>query len=86
MEIKVLENEKNKLVFELEGAGHTFCNALKDELRNDSDVKVATYTINHPLTGKPKFFVETIKGTVSKALDSGISRLKDKNKEFLKGF
>ncbi len=84
MEINVLENKKESLVFELKGAGHTLCNAVKEELREDSDINVATYNIEHPLVGSPKFFV---KGkNPKKSLEKAIKNLKDKNKEFLKSF
>ncbi len=87
MELNVLENKKNKLVFELSGVGHTFCNALKEELRNNESVTITTYNISHPLVGKPKFFVET-KGseTPKKALEKAITALKSKNTQFLKEY
>ena len=59
MEINIVEDKKNKIVFEIDNLGHTFCNALKKELWNDSHVKVATYSIKHPLVSKPKIVVET---------------------------
>lgn len=87
MKLIIIENKAQRFVFELEGANHTFCNALKDELKNDDSVVVATYTIGHPLVGKPKFFVETKKGAkpvdcLNKAIDS----LKKSNSAFLKAF
>ena len=87
MEINVLENKKNKLVFELSGAGHTFCNALKEELRSNDSVSLTTYNISHPLVGRPKFFVET-KGNEApkKALEKAITGLKTKNTQFLKEY
>ena len=88
MEIKVLEDKKNKLVFEVDGMGHTFINVLKNELWNDSHVKVATYSIRHPITSKPKMVVETDGDESPKAaLASAISRLKktsDKLKDEVK--
>jgi DNA-directed RNA polymerase subunit L len=59
MKLKILEDKKNKLVFELKGETHTFCNALKHELWNDKHIKIAGYNIAHPLIGVPKFVVET---------------------------
>ncbi len=59
MDIKVIENKKNKLVFELKDATHGFCNILRDQLWKDSHVKVAAYRVEHPLIGIPKFIVET---------------------------
>lgn len=59
MELKVLEDKKNRFVVEIKGEDHTFCNMLKKELWNDSHVKIATYNIHHPMIGKPKMIVET---------------------------
>ncbi|MBR9702679.1 DNA-directed RNA polymerase subunit L, partial [Candidatus Woesearchaeota archaeon] len=61
MEINVLEKKKNRLVFEIKGADHTLCNALKDELWNDKDVSAAAYSIDHPMKAVPKFIIETKK-------------------------
>lgn len=91
MEMNAIEDTKNKLVFEMEGAGHTVCNLLKNELKDDKNVKTAAYNIDHPLTGKPKILVET-KGTVNprtsvkkalKKIDKDFDSLKKKiSKEF----
>jgi DNA-directed RNA polymerase subunit L len=59
MELKVVEEKKGKLVFELPGTTHTVCNILKRELWQNSHVKAAAYTIRHPLIGTPEFIVET---------------------------
>ncbi|MCF7872180.1 DNA-directed RNA polymerase subunit L [Candidatus Woesearchaeota archaeon] len=87
MEIKVVEDKANRFVFEIEGLGHTFCNALKDELRNDSSVTVAAYNITHPLSGVTKFFVETEKSSKPRdVLDNALKALKKHNNDFLKAF
>lgn len=59
MELIVAEETPKRLVFELKGQGHTICNALKAKLWAGKHVKVATYTISHPLIGVPKMIVET---------------------------
>ncbi len=59
MEVNIIEEKKNRLVFEITGEGHTLSNALRKELWNDEHIKVATYAIDHPLIEKPKFVVET---------------------------
>lgn len=59
MEIKILDEGKNSLEFEVKGEDHTLCNALREELRGNSHVKIASYNIAHPLVGIPKMFVET---------------------------
>ena len=82
MELTVLEQKKNRFVFELGGADHTLCNALKNELWNDDDVKVATYAVKHPLLAVPKFIVETKSGEAKKAVMDAIARLKKLYKGF----
>ncbi|MBW2977652.1 DNA-directed RNA polymerase subunit L, partial [Candidatus Woesearchaeota archaeon] len=59
MKVNIVEETKNKIVIELKGETHTFCNALKKELWNDKHVKIAGYNIAHPLVGVPKIVVET---------------------------
>jgi len=85
MELRVLESAKHRMVFELLGVDHTFCNALKQELWNDETVKVAAYNVNHPLVGVPKFIVECT-GDVKEALATASTRLQKRNKEFLNAF
>jgi DNA-directed RNA polymerase subunit L len=85
MELTVLESKKHRIVFELRGVDHTFCNALKQELWADETVKVAAYNINHPLVGVPKFIVETT-SDVKEALAAASQRLQKRNKEFLSAF
>lgn len=82
MELVVLEKKKGRLVFELSGADHTLCNALKDELWNDKDVTVATYSIEHPLTAKPRFIIETEKEDAAAALLEASKRLQRRSKDF----
>ncbi len=85
MEIKILEEKKNKMQFEIPGAGHTICNALKWELNNDEHVKVATYAIRHAEISNPKMIIET-DGDVEprKAIQSAIVRLKRTTEKFRK--
>lgn len=85
MEIKVLEEKKNKLIFEIDGIGHTFINILKTELWNDEHVKIATYNIRHPIVSKPKMIVET-DGNKSprEVLVSAVERVKKTSEKFKK--
>lgn len=79
MEIKIVSEKGNKLEFEInESVG--FLNALKKELLNDDNVKIASYFIKHPLVGKPKMIVEA--EDPRKAVNSAISRLKKLNEKF----
>ena len=87
MDINIIEDKKNKLVFESEGIGHTFCNVLKKELWNDKHVKVATYNIKHPLVSRPKMIIETDGSEdPKKALLAAVQRLKKVNEKFKKEF
>ena len=86
MEMNILEDLKTKIVFELVGEDDTFCNVLKEELWNDSDVDAAAYNVKHPLVSSPVFIVETKKGDPRKALKGAVDRLKKTNKEFLTAF
>ena len=85
MELNVLEETPKKIVFELKGAGHTLCNALKTELWNNKHIKIATYVIGHPLIGIPTVTVET-DGTVKprKALVEAANKLAGKTDKFKK--
>ena len=81
MEIKIVEEKGNRLEFEIdENVG--FLNALKKELLNDDNVKVATYFIKHPLVGIPVFVLNVNKGKPKKILADAAESLKGKVKEF----
>ncbi|MDP7244841.1 MAG: DNA-directed RNA polymerase subunit L [Flavobacteriales bacterium] len=85
MKFNVLENKKNRLVFEVDGVGHTYTNILKNELWNDDHVKVSTYAIKHPQVSKPKFILETDGDRIPKAALSGaVGRLKKLSEKFKK--
>lgn len=84
MELKILEETKTKLVFELKGETHTFCNALKDELLQVKGVSLATYRIDHPLVGVPTFQIETKGIEPKKAIKEALTGLKKKVKDFQK--
>ncbi len=84
MEFIVKEESKNKLVFELKGETHTFCNALKHELQQLKGVSIATYKIDHPLVGVPMFQIETSGVEPRKALKDALKALKKKATSFKK--
>ena len=87
MEMNILEDKKNRLMFELKGETHTFCNILRRELWNDKHVKAAAYNIEHPLIGIPKMIVETDgKESPKKALSEATKRIKKVNDTFKKQF
>ena len=87
MEIKILDDKKNRLLFEVKGADHTLCNAMKTELLSDKHVKIATYSIRHPQISAPQMLLET-DGEVSpkNALINVVQRLHKINEKFKKEF
>ena len=87
MEIKILDDKKNKLIIEVKGADHTLCNSLKTELWNDKHVKIATYSIRHPQISMPQFIVETDgEESPKNALMNAVERLHKINAKFKKEF
>jgi len=84
MEFTVLEETKTKLVFDLKGETHTFCNLLKEELLNNKGVVTATYRVDHPLTGVPRFLLETKGLEPRKALKEALASIKKKAEAFRK--
>ena len=84
MKIKVLEENKSRIRFEIQGEDHTLCNSLRKELWNIKGVEVSGYNIEHPLVAEPVMVLET-DGKVSPrdALKKAIDNLKKFNKELL---
>ena len=87
MEIAVLEKGDARIVFELHGAGHTFCNNLKKALLHQKNVSVATYSVSHPLVGTPTFIVETTaKADFAQLFQEAATSIKEENKAFKTAF
>ncbi len=75
MELNILEEKKDRIVFEIKGEGHTLSNALRKELWNDEHVKAAAYAIEHPLIEVPKFVLETDGADPRKTLLAAAKRI-----------
>lgn len=85
MEIKILDDKKNRLLVNVKGADHTLCNALKTELLEDKHVKFATYSIKHPQISMPQLLVETDgEESPRNALMNAAQRLQKTNERFRK--
>ena len=84
MEINIVDEKKNRLVFELHGEDATFCNILKEELNNDKDVTPVSYRENHPLLKISIITVETKNADPRKSVLEAVKRLKSLNSEFEK--
>ena len=75
MEVHIIEEKKDKLVFEIKGEGHTLSNALRKELWNDEHVKVAAYAVEHPLIEVPHFILETDGADPKKTVLAAVKRI-----------
>jgi DNA-directed RNA polymerase subunit L len=83
MELNFIEDKKNKIVVEIRGEGHTFCNLLKAKL-NEKGAKTAAYRIEHPLIGVPKLMVETSSGSARDAVKKACDAIKKEAGKFKK--
>ncbi len=83
MEVSVLEETKDKFVFEVKGETNTIANVLKKELWNDSDVKASGYYLEHPLVHTPRFVVQTNGANPRKAVKSAIKRVEKEAEKLL---
>jgi DNA-directed RNA polymerase subunit L len=61
MDIKILEREDDKVRMVLKGQGHTFMNALTEEILTDPSVDVAKYVIMFQFS-EPELLVTTRDG------------------------
>jgi len=75
MDVKILEEKKGRLVFNIEGDGSTLANMLKKELWNDEHVKAAGFTVEHPLINIPTFVVETDGADPKKTVSAAAKRI-----------
>ena len=84
MEMKVLEDKKNRLVLKIKDADHTLLNALRKELWNDKGMKAAGYSIKHPQISVPQLIVETTGEDARKTVLEAVKRLKKENDKIRK--
>lgn len=82
MEIKIIEDTKDRVVFELVGADHTLANVLKEKISMQKGVTVSAYNVEHPLVSNPKFLIEA--DNAKKAIEAAIDSLKKDNDEVRK--
>lgn len=89
MELELVKKENGSLLVKIVGESHTLCNLLRAELNKDESVASAAYTIEHPLTESPNFYVQTKKGKSPKraltdAADQIVEQLEDLRKQLQK--
>ncbi len=88
MNIKIVEDKKNRLVFEMPGLNQTVPNLLRSELWNNEETKNTGYHVTHPIAGHPIFVLETKSKEARKVLDEaikGIVKQLESAREDLKG-
>lgn len=86
MQINVLEHTKQRLKFELQGEGHTFCNVLRRELWLGKEPEIAGYAIEHSLVSQPIFVLESEKHDPVSLLTAAVERLQKKTAELQEKF
>jgi len=79
MELRVVEKKKNFINVAIMGEGHTFCNALRKELWNDSEVVFTGYKIEHSLVDNPILTLQTKTKAPKIVLEGTVKRLKANN-------
>lgn len=84
MKLKIIEDKKDLLVIEIEGARHTIPNLLREALLEDNSVDLAAYEKKHPMLGNPKVYIKA--KDPRKALLAAIKRTEDAVKEFEEEF
>ena len=86
MKLKVLKKTGNELRIEIEGEGHSFCNALQKALLDEEVIDIAGYNVPHPLAANPIVFVRTLKGRPETALRNAAEKLQKKTRRFNDAF
>ena len=86
MIVKVLELEKDKVRLVIQGEGHTFMNALVEEILTDPDLDVAKYTIEFQFSA-PELLLTTnsSKTTPLTSIKKACKKLSGECDDLLKG-
>jgi len=86
MEVKTIEEDKNVLDIEIYGSDITMCELLRKKLSDDPSVKIATYSVIHPLLDGIEMRIETNKGSPSSALETAVKDVQKDIADFKKQF
>ncbi len=87
MKIRVLDRTLNELRVEIEGEGHTFCNALQKALLENDAVEMASYDVPHPLVSSPIVYVRTKKRrSPEAALRKAAEKIRQRSRDFKETF
>lgn len=82
MEIKILQNEKNTLEFEIVGANASLAEFIVQRLLENKEIEFAAYNVEHPLISNPKIIVRTSKKNALEETVSVLEKIKNEVKEF----
>lgn len=74
MEIKIIKESKRELEFEVIYE-KTILNPLKQKLLEYDEVEMAEWTIPHPLTSNPQFYVRVSKGDAREIIKKAIDEI-----------
>ncbi len=87
MKVRILKKTKNELKIEIDGEGHTFCNAIQKALLKDKRVELAGYNIEHPLSASPTIFLRTKRASNSKTvLENAVKTVQEDSDAFRTAF
>ncbi len=75
MEVRIIEESKNKIVLDLEGETPTIAGLINDELWNNEHVKSTGYNVAHPLINVPRIVLETDGTEPRKVLQATIKKV-----------
>jgi DNA-directed RNA polymerase subunit L len=78
--MEIITNKRYEMEIVLEGETHTLCNAIRKILMEDEGVKVAAYSIDHPIVGQPQLYIKA--KSPKKSLKTAAETLKVRCEEF----
>lgn len=84
MNLEIINNEKDKLEFYIEGERHTLPNILKEKLNKNSDTEFVAYKLDHPIDTRARFVLKAKKP--KQVLKKGIDDLEKDIKNFKTAF
>jgi len=86
MEVSIEETGKNSIKVVVEGEGHTLLNLLRKRLNDRKDVKIAFYTVPHPLFEKVELSIDAANSDPKKLLKETVSDIKAELSDFEKAW
>ncbi len=77
MELEIINQEDNKIRFELKQEDHTFANLLVDTLQDMEEVKIAQYDMKHPQISSPNIYLETKEEKPKEVLKKAVEKIQE---------